>query len=167
MCTHDPRDPCWPQPSGLAQRHDAPFQRNLRGLGTVMRPAGPILESGDAFFAIATPPHVRAITRNTHRRGRMRDRPTTFDALTQTKTPFGRQRSVTVHEKPPLRVGCLLAPHSPGGFIHPRTPSATSVGTTASCWAAASITVRACPDAPTRAPMPFIPQVVGTTAAPT
>lgn len=37
-----------------------------------------------------------------------------------------------MHEKPPLRVGCLLAPHSPGGFTYTRTLSATSVGTTPS-----------------------------------
>src|SRR5206468_1166852 len=46
---------------------------------------------------ITTPPHVRAITGHTHRCRGVRDRPTGFDALTQTKTPFGRERSVTVH----------------------------------------------------------------------
>ena len=113
---------------GAASRSDAPAASSVP---VNVRPARAILQTRDPLGLVAPPPHIgasrempmdsAAVRQATHLR--CADR--AADDLRESMERYGAREASE-------RACCLVAPHSPGGFIHPRTPSARSMGTTAS-----------------------------------
>src|SRR5688572_24930350 len=110
--TNDSCDPSGTQTPCAAQVHNPSFLGCLGPGRAVVRATGTVLETPDPFGPIAPPPDIRAVPGNAHRRGSMSDGPTSLDPFTQQQTTSRSQTSVTVHEKPPWRVGAVAAPHS-------------------------------------------------------
>src|SRR4030095_3423176 len=109
---HDPRQTRWTKLAGLTQRHDPSFQTRRGLMRARPRSTRPILEPRRSFVAIATPPLVRALTRDVHRLGRCRDRPTILNPQTKPEPTFRRGGSVTVHRSSWGRRGSSTAHHS-------------------------------------------------------
>ena len=98
---HDPGQPGWSEPAGLAQRHDAPLEPGRGLVRTGVRAAGAVHQARLAGVLVAAPPLVGALPGDVHRLRRGGNRPALDDAVTKPKPAFGSERSVTVHLGPP------------------------------------------------------------------
>src|SRR5579862_2081742 len=135
---HDPADSGRSQLVFASHPFDPTFHTPRCAPRTSVRPARPVPQPSVALSPPASPPLIRRRPRDPHLGGDMRDRPAAADPLDQFLATMNRQPSVSVHEGLLEWRACLATcTPTPGGPLHTRTLSTTSMVITASaCYGA-------------------------------